>query len=42
MIANSLDGIDLRVLIFVDSENKYISPFTFEKIKGLLIFNQES
>jgi hypothetical protein len=42
MIANSLDGLDLRVLVFVESANKYISPVTFEKVKGLLIFNQES
>jgi hypothetical protein len=42
MIANSLDGLDLRVLVFVDKENKYISPVTIEKVKGLLIFNQES
>jgi hypothetical protein len=42
MIANSLDGLDLRVLVFVEKENKYISPITLDKVRGLLIFNQES
>lgn len=42
MIANSLDGLDLRVLVFVDKEHKKISPVTFDKVKGLLIFNQVS
>ena len=42
MIANSLDGLDLRVLVFVDKEHKYVSPIILENVRGLLIFNQES
>ena len=42
MIANSLDGLDLRVFVFVDKEHKNITPITLDKVRGLLIFNQES